>query len=120
MNPDDPDALTQMSHVLIREQKYDQALGPLSKLINIDPRDTYALAARGSIYHRQKQSEQAAKDYAKAAELGDAYSENELGKFYWYGIAVPRDKERAIKLFRDAAGKGNKDAENNLAWALKG
>jgi len=120
MNPDDRDALTQMSHVLISEQKYELAMEPLSKLISIDPRNAYALSARGSIYYRKKQPEQAAKDYAKAAELGDAHAENELGKFYWFGIVVPRDKERAIRLFRNAAGKGNKDAENNLAWALKG
>lgn len=118
LNPDDRDALTQMGHVLIRQQKYEQALGPLSKLISLEPRDTYALSARGSIYHRMKKSDQAAKDYAQAADLGDAYSENELGKFYWFGIAVRQDKERALKLFRQAAEQGNKDAQNNLAWAL--
>ncbi|MFG3756477.1 sel1 repeat family protein, partial [Klebsiella pneumoniae] len=67
---------------------------------------------------RMKKSDQAAKDYAQAADLGDAYSENELGKFYWFGIAVRQDKERALKLFRQAAEQGNKDAQNNLAWAL--
>jgi tetratricopeptide (TPR) repeat protein len=120
MMPDDRDTLTQMSDVLIHEHKYEQAVAPLSRLINIDPHNIYALSNRGAIYQRMKQPERAVKDYAKAAELGDEFSENELGKFYWHGIAVPRDRERAIKLFRSAAEKGNKNAGSNLAWALKG
>ncbi|RQZ47356.1 DUF4034 domain-containing protein [Burkholderia sp. Bp9099] len=118
--PNDRDMLTQMSNVLIREHKYEQAIEPLSKLINLNPNNSYALSKRGAIYQGMKQSERAVKDYEKAAELGDDFSENELGKFYWFGISVPRDKERAIKLFRRAAEQGNKDAEKNLAWALQG
>ena len=120
MSPDDVDTLTQMSHLLVRQKKYDQALAPLSRLISLDPQNVFALSSRGAIYHRKKQSELAVKDYSKAAELGDGFSENELGKFYWYGVAVPQDKERAIRLFRGAAEKGIKDAENNLSWAIKG
>lgn len=120
MNPDDRDTLTQMSNVLIHEKKYAQAVAPLSKLIDMEPYNTFALSSRGAIYHRLKQPGQAFKDYSKAADLGDGFSENELGKFYWFGITVSQDKERAIKLFRSAAEKGNRDAENNLTWALKG
>ncbi|MBN3736725.1 DUF4034 domain-containing protein [Burkholderia sp. Tr-20390] len=118
--PNDPDMLTQLSDVLIHEHKYEQAVAPLSKLIGMNPNNSYALSKRGAIYQGMKQSERAVKDYEKAAELGDDFSENELGKFYWFGISVPRDKERAIKLFRRAAEQGNKDAEKNLAWALQG
>ena len=120
LTPDDGDMLTNMSDVLLHEKKYEQDLEPLSKLIKLNPSNTYALSNRGWIYARMKRQTQAINDYTKAAELGDAFSENELGKIYWYAIGVPRDKERAIKMFRSAAEQGNADAETNLAWALKG
>ncbi|AJG24351.1 hypothetical protein RR42_s2770 [Cupriavidus basilensis] len=57
-------------------------------------------------------------DYMKAANLGDAFSQNEIGTFYWHGITVPRDKALAIQWFRKSAQQGNDAAKRNLKEAL--
>jgi len=61
------------------------------------------------------------KDYAKAAELcqkgadiGGAESQYMLGDFYLKGLGVPKDKDKAIELFRKAAEQGQEDAKSKL------
>jgi TPR repeat protein len=49
--------------------------------------------------------------------LGDGYSENELGKYLWFGIAVPQDRAAAVELFKKAAAHDIQDAKNNLYWS---
>src|SRR5262249_7365577 len=66
------------------------------------------------------------KDYAKAfkevvplEDQGDADVQCLLGKMYFAGHGVPKDPERAVKLFKLSAAQGNADAQFFLgSWYL--
>ena len=66
------------------------------------------------------------KDYAKAfkevtplADQGDPDAQCLLGKMYWAGHGVPKDPDRAVKLFNLSAAQGNSDAQFFLgSWYL--
>lgn len=53
--------------------------------------------------------------YRKAAEQGNADSQNALGSSYYYGYGVSKDYSEAIRWFRKAAEQGYMDAQYNLA-----
>lgn len=113
--PNDDDIQTNLSWVLIKQAKYSQAIPHLSALIEANPKNVYALASRGICYAHLSKNEEAFWDYKKAAELGDAISQNELGKFYFHGIIVPKDRAVAAQWFRRSAQQGNNAAKENLA-----
>jgi uncharacterized protein len=66
------------------------------------------------------------KDYAKAfkevtplADRGDPDAQCLLGKMYFAGHGVPKDPDRAVKLFKLSAAQGNSDAQFFLgSWYL--
>jgi TPR repeat protein len=66
------------------------------------------------------------KDYAKAAkevtplaDQGNPDAQCLLGKMYWSGHGVPKDPDRAVKLFKLSAAQGNSDAQFFLgSWYL--
>ncbi len=66
------------------------------------------------------------KDYAKAfkevtplADQGNPDAQCLLGKMYWAGHGVPKDPDRAVKLFNLSAAQGNSDAQFFLgSWYL--
>jgi TPR repeat protein len=57
--------------------------------------------------------------YEKAAALGAAPAEANLGALYWVGKDVPRDDAKAVQLFRLAANKGNTEAMYGLGMAFE-
>ena len=57
---------------------------------------------------------EAAKWYRKAAQQGDAESENSLGCLLRDGEGVPQDYAEALSWFRKAAGQNFPEAERNL------
>ena len=50
----------------------------------------------------------------KAAELGDASAQLNLGNMYYFGDGVPEDKAEAVKWYCKAAEQGHRAAHNNL------
>lgn len=52
--------------------------------------------------------------YRKAAELGEAASQNDLGWCYENGYGVEKDTSEAIMWYRKAAAQGNQLAKENL------
>jgi uncharacterized protein len=54
-----------------------------------------------------------------AAELGDAWAQNQVETFYWHGIGPKPDREAGIRWFRRSANQGNAGAQRNLREALK-
>jgi TPR repeat protein len=66
------------------------------------------------------------KDYAKAfkevtplADQGDPDAQCLLAKMYFAGQGVPKDADRAVKLFNSSAARGNSDAQFFLgSWYL--
>ena len=64
-----------------------------------------------------------AEDYAaafeqcrRAAELGYAEAQTELGYFYFYGDSVEQDYAAAVEWFRKAAEQGEPDAQSNMGY----
>jgi TPR repeat protein len=54
--------------------------------------------------------------YRKAAQLGDAAAQFNLGWCYSTGRGVTKDDAEAVKWYRKAAEQGNRDAQCNLGW----
>jgi TPR repeat protein len=52
--------------------------------------------------------------FEKAAELGNRYSQNNLGSMYLYGDACDKDPEKALRLFRLSAKQHHPRAYANL------
>jgi TPR repeat protein len=53
--------------------------------------------------------------YRKAAELGNASAQFNLGVMYHFGQGVPQDGAEAVSWYRKAAEQGHAGAANNLA-----
>ena len=60
----------------------------------------------------------AVKWYAKAAEMGNADAQVNLGCFYHFGTAVPQDYAKALEWFTKAAQQGHAGAQYLTANAL--
>jgi len=54
--------------------------------------------------------------YRRAAELGHAAAQNDLGWLYQNGWGVPRDAGQALYWYRQAATRGDAAAQVNLGW----
>jgi len=53
-------------------------------------------------------------DYKKAAELGEAWAQYQVGSYYWFGKGVDKDREKAIAWWTEAARNGSTDALDSL------
>jgi TPR repeat protein len=103
----------------VAHASYDTADWPIvieasNHLIDINPTRGYLYRRRGWAYEKTTQMARAIKDYEIASELGSHWAQNKLGWLLWQGIYLPKDLERAKKLFTEAAGQGNRNAPANL------
>lgn len=73
---------------------------------------------RGLAYYRSKPPDyvNAAVWYRRAADLGHAGAQNDLGWLYQNGWGVPRDNAQAVYWYRLAATQGNGSAQVNIGW----
>jgi TPR repeat protein len=119
LGADDIDCLKCAAYAQIKVENWPQAVTLYSRLLEHTPNDANALSLRGWAYDRMD-NPRAVEDFTAAANLGDAFSQNRLGEFEFYGIpnVVPKDRESAIKWFRMAADQGYPDAVRNLQMAL--
>ena len=62
--------------------------------------------------------EAAVKDFTHAAELGDAYAQDMLGRMFLVGDSVLQDREKAIEWLKKAAEQGYEPAEELLPVAM--
>ena len=70
-------------------------------------------------FFKQKQYEDAFRDFSEAADMGNATAICNLGYMYEAGLGVDRDVYKAAKLYREAADKGNARAKYNLGVCYK-
>ena len=75
--------------------------------------------SKGIDAYNAKDNVSAVKWFSEGAyKYHDARAQNDLAKFYTYGVGVPQDNNKAFKLYRSAAahGKGRirADAENSV------
>ena len=119
LDADDLDCLECAAYAQLGAGDWPQAVKLYTRLLEKDPRDAKALGLRGWAYDRMD-NPHAVEDFTTAADLGDAFSQNRLGEFNFYGIpdVVPKNRESAIKWFRMAAAQGYPDGVKNLQMAL--
>ena len=63
-----------------------------------------------SLFLRMKQPRSTSRDlafadYMSAAELGDAFAQLQVGKFYWHGLGGHANREEALVWLRKAAAR---------------
>jgi TPR repeat protein len=119
LGADDLDCLGCAAYAQLKAEEWPQAVKLYARLLETNPNDASALRFRGWAYDRMDDPH-AIEDFTAAANLGDAFSQNRLGEFSFYGIpnVVPKNRESAIKWFRMAAGQGYPDGVKNLQTAL--
>jgi serine/threonine protein kinase len=71
---------------------------------------------RASALRDAKNYQQAAQWYGKAAERGNAFAQDELGRLYWQGLGVNKDNGQAVQWFRKAADQGLPVAQADMGW----
>ncbi|CAG8440191.1 1522_t:CDS:2 [Acaulospora morrowiae] len=69
--------------------------------------------------HRSKNYEKAWKCFEKHAALGDPKAKYWLGYCLYDGIYKPKDQEKAVQLYKEAADAGVADAQLRYAFAMK-
>ena len=63
-----------------------------------------------------KDEKEAVKWYMKAAEQGDAWSQNSLGACYFNGTGVAKDEKEAVKWYSKSAEQGEAVGQRLLGW----
>ena len=81
----------------------------------IEANDPAALSFRGEQSYRERDYDKALKYLTKAAELGDAEAQFQLGYMYREGEGVEKDKEKAVYHYEKAAIGGHPTARSALA-----
>jgi tetratricopeptide (TPR) repeat protein len=110
----------ELGDLFMAQQKYDEAIDVLSRILSHKPTDLHALANRGVAYMRTGKVHEAIIDWTRAAEAGSTYAQDELGVLYMNGVAgvLDADPKTGIDWFRKAAAQGDPDGRRNLALAM--
>ncbi len=77
------------------------------------------LRAKGEEFYGKKEYNSAVQYYHKAALMGYAVAQNDLGYCYRKGLGVTQDYYEAEKWYRKAAEQGNKYAQCNLGYCYE-
>jgi tetratricopeptide (TPR) repeat protein len=121
LNPNDLESLRLAAQARFALQDWKQVIELYTRYLARVPNNVIALRSRGWAYDRIDDP-QAVADLSAAAVLGDAFSQNRLGEYNFYGLpgVVHQDRESAIKWFRMAAEQKYPDGMANLQKALAG
>ena len=107
--------------VLLREQKFLDAIPLLTRAITADPGDSESLYWRGVAYLGVGSSKEGFTDLLEAAQLGYPDAQNRIGILYLTGLAdvTVQNTDLGEKWLRECAAKGNQDCTRNLQLALQ-
>ena len=110
------DALKGIVNNRNKSQSLVDVLPEIEAILRITPTDSRILGYRAWIRFHQGQFQEGLKDYSAAAELGDAYSQLQLGKQLYYGMppTVAPNQEQALFWIKKAADQGNEAARQFL------
>jgi len=114
--PEKLDALKGIMNNRNKSQSLVEVLPEIEAILRITPTDSRILGYRAWIRFQQGQFQEGLKDYSAAAELGDAYSQLQLGKQLYYGMppTVAPNQEQALFWIKKAADQGNEEARQFL------
>jgi TPR repeat protein len=110
-----------LSNVLVTENKFSEAIPPLTRYIGAHPSDYATIVWRASLYLKIRQVPEAVADLTKAATAGLSDAQNQLGVLYLTGIPgfMEMDARNAVVWLRKTAAQGNVQAQYNLPKAEK-
>ena len=91
-----------------------QAESPAPALVKPPEPSAAELARQGRAFYDRKEYEKAIPLFQRAAELGDAFGQRNLGYCYEKGLGVTQNYEEAEKWYRKAAELGDVQAQHNL------
>lgn len=100
-------------------KRHEEALPFFNQAIEGGANYADVYLSRGISLHYLGRKKESLEDYLRAAERGNAWAQNEVGKHYWHGGIVERNRDEAIKWFSRSAEQGLADARKNLEWAKK-
>jgi tetratricopeptide (TPR) repeat protein len=111
--------LANLEDVLLKQQKYREALEPLTEELAEKPGDVDLLANRSAAYMQLGMAREGLDDLRAAAKGGSAYAESELGRYYMTGIAglLAPDPVVGIEWFKKSAAQGYSAGQENLRRA---
>lgn len=111
--------LAKLADVLIKQNKYREAIAPLTEELAERPADIRALENRGAAYMLIGMQSKGLDDLRAAAQAGSAYAQSELGRYYMMGIhgLLARDPAAGIEWFKKSAAQGYSPGQENLRRA---
>lgn len=121
LDPSDLESLRFAAQASFNVQNWQRVVDLYTQYLNRVPGNVIALRSRGWAYDRMD-NPRAVQDLTAAADLGDAFSQNRMGEYYFYGLpgVVQQDRESAIRWFGMAAERKYPDGVTNLQKALAG
>jgi len=105
---------------LLLEQRNDKdAVIVMTNILSRDPADAKVLVNRGSANMRLGNAADGIADWREAANLGNAATQNELGRSYMPGVpgVLERNTAIGIEWFRKSAAQGDSAGLRNLSIA---
>lgn len=109
--------LEQAADTLREDHRYQEAIKLYSKLLKYDPKDADALGNRAYSEEQLGLRKEAFEDFSRAAELGNPYAQDMLGRIYLVGTAVPHDRKKAIEWLTKAVAQGYEPSRELLEMA---
>jgi tetratricopeptide (TPR) repeat protein len=107
-----------LASVLLLQNKRQDAIPFLSRVVNEDPWDVENLALRGRTYLEVGNTSAGTADMIAAAMLGNVYAENAAAIYYMKGAnGLPRDPETGPGWFRKCAAQGSAECTENVKRA---
>jgi tetratricopeptide (TPR) repeat protein len=119
LDPDHVKSLTNLSRVLLDEDRSEEALEPIDLAIDIDPLNGDAFRVRGRVQHNLGKTDDAIASYERAIEVDDrdAWALNNLGLIL---IEAERFEDAIAPLARAVSIQSdNARFQNNLGMALE-
>ena len=110
--------ISQAADALLHAGRYQEAIPLYSKVLSADPNFIVALNNRGFSELQVGDASAAVEDFTHAADLGDAYAMDQLGKMYLVGTSVALDRQKAIEWLKKAAALGYEPSKAILPLAL--
>jgi len=113
------DCLKCLANVLLLQNKREDAIPFLSRVVSEDPLDGDTLALRGQTYLSIGNTSAGTADMIAAAGLGNVAAENAVAVYYMTGTnGLSRDPETGLGWFRKCAAQGNAQCAENVKRAL--
>jgi tetratricopeptide (TPR) repeat protein len=119
------DCLKCLANVLFLQNKREDAIPFLTRVVNKDPWDDENLASRGQTYLQTGNASAGTADMIAAGALGNVYAENAVAIDYMTGAngllavsGLPRDSETGLGLFRKCAAQGSPRCAENVKRTL--